>query len=87
MNIVTKTYLPVTNNVLIRFVRKSDSSIVLPDGKTAGQRILVQAVGPDVTCCVPGDEVISSVGPEMIGVDEAEKLAIIPDTYIVAIVQ
>ena len=87
MNLVTKTYQPVTNHALIRFVRKSDSSIVLPDGKTAGQRIMVEAVGPDVTCCVAGDEVVSSVGPEMIGVDEAEKLAIIPDTYIVAVVK
>jgi hypothetical protein len=87
MNLLTRTYSPCGNRVLIKFVPKADSAIFLPDGKTAGQRIMVEAIGPDVKCCVVGDEIVSSVGPEMVGVDEAAKLAIIPDTYVVATVK
>lgn len=87
MNILAKTYKPCANRVLIKFVPKAGSTIVLPDGKNAGSRIIVQAVGPDVKCCAEGDEVVVTLGPEMIGVEEAEKLAIVPDSYIAATIE
>jgi hypothetical protein len=87
MNLLTKSYKPCGNHVLIKFVPKEGSAIFLPDGKTAGQRIMVEGIGPDVERCNIGDEIVAAVGPEMIGVDEAAKLAIIPETYVVAIIE
>lgn len=87
MTILKKTYKPVANRVLIKFVPKAESKILLPDGKNVGSRIIVQAVGPDVKCCAEGDEVVVTLGSEMIGVEEAEKLAIVPDSYIAAIIE
>lgn len=86
MNLVTKTYTPCHNRVLIRFVAPSGSNIILPDGKNIGNRTMVEAIGPDVKCCKAGDQVMLSIQPNMVGIDEAEKLVVVLDTDIVAIV-
>ena len=87
MHILTKTYKPCHNRVLVRFVKKAGSDIILPDGKTIGDRTIVENIGPDVKCCQTGDEVVISSKADLIGVDESEKLVVVLDTDIVALVQ
>ncbi len=88
MNLVTHTYEPCFNRVLIKFIPKEGSNIILPDGKESiGGTMIVKAIGPDVKCCQIGDAIVLDPQAKMVGVSEEEKLAIIADNAIVAIIK
>lgn len=84
---------PTQNFVLIQFMPKSDTSIVLPDGHLSsnGGDIVVRALGPDVPQnppLTPGTKVL--LRPDSMynvyRVDEKQKLGLVDHKMILAIV-
>ena len=83
----TTNYIPCHNKVILRLVKADDQLIHIPDSvKQVGNKFIVAAVGPAVTCCKPADEIVLHPAANVLGLDESKGYVLVDDSSILAIV-
>ena len=84
----TINYSPCHNKVILRLVKAGKQLLHIPDtvAKPLGNKFIVKAVGPAVTCCKQNDEIILHPAANVLGLDEALGFVLVDDSSILAIV-
>ncbi len=69
---------PCHNRVLLKLIKQQDSTIIRPEAADVlpFQRWEVQAVGPDVKCCVASEVVILVPGANVIPLPDFDNLGL-----------
>lgn len=87
MKAPTTHYTPCHNKVILRLVKADDQLIHIPDSiKQVGNKFIVEAKGPAVTCCKQGDEIILHPAANVLGLDEVQGFVLVDDSSILAVV-
>lgn len=80
---------PCFSKVLIQMFEPKGNIVVLPERSQSqifqGFKIKVLAIGPLVTCCKPGDFLIIRPDPNILPINDKEKIGLVDESVIFAI--